>query len=120
MSSPKEDNEALHVKMTTAAHNRNSASGRSSAFALRRFTSRTPSPLLLPPNIDEATPEPPEEDLHEQNSLSPARDFRSTTPSFFNAARLLSRPRISPAPTPAWDPQCECGGISPHYHGRGG
>ena len=56
-----------------------------------------------------------EDDLHGTDSHS-QEDTPKQTPYFSYTAQL--HPYLQPTPSP-WDRQCECGGISPHYHNPG-
>ena len=102
-------------KPEEASHVQPAATGTTSA-CLEHLEIATPSPLLLPTAINSGSLPPPDHNLHETDSQSSGENASSTT-TLTNNAALLAQLHLSTASP--WDRQCECGGISPHYHGRG-
>ncbi|EXJ54688.1 hypothetical protein A1O7_10029 [Cladophialophora yegresii CBS 114405] len=76
------------------------------------------SPLSLPPALDESSAEPPTDSLHETNPQQTERTSNLVV-KLFDTERTLYQFATATTTIGFQDTECECGGISSHYHGRG-
>ncbi|KAJ9614654.1 RNA polymerase II C-terminal domain kinase beta subunit [Cladophialophora chaetospira] len=106
------DGEAAQ-NQTTVAHSDTDATNYGESSVSNNPSLESISSLSLPPPIDDPSPESPADDLHETDPLSPRSETSHLTSGYFSTDTTLFE--FDPF-TPTWDAQCECGGISPHYH----